>query len=67
MPAGFRRIIHQQAQVSSFETFCGNRESQTIVPLSNILNSSCHLQKPYECWLLIIFLNWKSNPECTQW
>ena len=33
MPARFRRIIHQQAQVSSFETFYSNPESLMIVLL----------------------------------
>ena len=33
MPARFRRIIHQQAQVSLFETFYSNPESLTIVML----------------------------------
>ena len=31
MPARFRRIIHQQAQVSSFETFYSNPESISLV------------------------------------
>ena len=43
MPARFHRIIHQQAQVSSFETFYNKPESLTIVLLSNILNSSRHI------------------------
>ena len=34
MPARFRRIIHQQAQISSFETFYSNPESLAIVLLS---------------------------------
>ena len=34
MPARFRRIIHQEAQVSSFETFYSNPKSLTIVLLS---------------------------------
>ena len=34
MPARFCRIIHQQAQVSSFETFYSEHESLTIVLLS---------------------------------
>ena len=34
MPTRFRRIIHQQAQVSSFETFYSNPESLTTVMLS---------------------------------
>ena len=33
MPARFHRIIHQQAQVSSFETFYSNPESPMIVLL----------------------------------
>ena len=33
MPARFRRIIHQQAQVSSLETFYSEPESLTIVKL----------------------------------
>ena len=37
MPARFRRIIHQQAQVSSFETFYSKRESLTIVLLSKYI------------------------------
>ena len=37
MPARFGRIIHQQAQVSSFERFYGNPESQTIVLLSKYI------------------------------
>ena len=43
MPARFRRIIHHQAQVSSFETFYSKPESLTIVLLSNILNNSRHI------------------------
>ena len=43
MPACFRRIIHQQAQVSSFETFFSEPESITIVLLPNILNTSHHI------------------------
>ena len=43
MPARFRRIIHQQAQVSSFETFYSKPESLTIVLLSKYLNSSRHI------------------------
>ena len=44
MPARFRRIMHQQAQVSSFETFCSKPEGLTIVFLSKyILNSSRHI------------------------
>ena len=38
MSARFRRIIHQQAQVLSFETCYSKPESLTIVMLSNILN-----------------------------
>ena len=34
MPARFGRIIHQQAQAPSFETFYSNPESLTIVLLS---------------------------------
>ena len=38
MPARFRRIIHQQAQVSSFETFYSKpAESLTIVMLSKYI------------------------------
>ena len=37
MPAGSRRIIHQQAQVSSFETSYSNPESQRIVSLSKYI------------------------------
>ena len=36
VPARFRRVIHQQAQVSSFETFHSNPESLTIVLLSHL-------------------------------
>ena len=43
MPARFGRIIYQQAQVSSFETFNSKPESLAIVLLSNILNSSRHI------------------------
>ena len=34
MSSHFRRIIHQQAQVSSLDTCYGNLESQTIVLMS---------------------------------
>ena len=37
MPAGFRRIGHQQAQVSSFETLYSKPESLTIVLLSKYI------------------------------
>ena len=37
MPARFGRIIHQQAQVSSFETFYSKPESLTIVLLSTYI------------------------------
>ena len=37
VPARFCRIIHQQAQVSSFETFYSNPESLTIVLLSKYI------------------------------
>ena len=40
MPARFRRIIHQQAQVSSFKTFYGKPESLTIVPLSKYIEQA---------------------------
>ena len=43
MPVRFRRIIQQQAQVSSFETFYSNPESLTIVLLSKYINNSRHL------------------------
>ena len=33
MPAYFRRIVHQQAEVWSFETFYSKPESLTIVLL----------------------------------
>ena len=39
MPARFRRMIHQQAQVSSFETFYSKPESLTIVLLSKYIDS----------------------------
>ena len=41
MPARFRRIIYQQAQVSSFETFYGKTER--LCWCQNILNSSRHI------------------------
>ena len=37
MSAHFRRIIHQQAQVSSLETCHSNLESQTIVLMSKYI------------------------------
>ena len=37
MPERFRRIIHQQAQVSSFEALYSNLESLTIVLLSKYI------------------------------
>ena len=37
MPSRFRRIIHQQAQVLSFETFYSKPESLTIVLLSEYI------------------------------
>ena len=37
MPVRFRRIIHQQYEVSSFETFYSNAESLTIVLLSKCI------------------------------
>ena len=37
MAARFRRITHQQAQVSSFETFYSDPESLTIVLLSKYI------------------------------
>ena len=37
MPARFRRVIHQQAQVSSFETFYSKPERLTIVLLSKYI------------------------------
>ena len=37
MPAGFRRIIQQQAKVSSFETFHSKPESLTIVLMSKYI------------------------------
>ena len=37
MPARFRRIIHQQAQVFSFETFNSKPESLMIVLLSKYI------------------------------
>ena len=37
MPARFRRIIQQQAQVSSLETFNSKPESLTIVLLSKYI------------------------------
>ena len=44
MPARFRRIIHQQAQVSSFESFYSKPESLTIVLLSKYIEySSRHI------------------------
>ena len=44
MPARFHRIIHQQSQVLSFETFYSTPESLMIVLLSKyILNSSRHI------------------------
>ena len=43
MPARFGKIIHQQAQVSSFETHYSNPESQTLCCCQNTLNNSRHL------------------------
>ena len=43
VPARFRRIIHQQAQVSSFDTFYSNLDILTIVLLSDIFDNSRHL------------------------
>ena len=43
MPASFRRMIHQQAQVSSFETFYSKPESLTIVLMSKYIESSRHI------------------------
>ena len=37
MPARFRKIINQQAEVSSFETFYSKHESLTIVLLSKYI------------------------------
>ena len=37
MPARFRRIIHQQAQALSFETFYSEPESLMIVLLSKCI------------------------------
>ena len=37
MPARFRRIIQQQAQLASFETFYSKPESLTIVLLSKYI------------------------------
>ena len=37
MPDRFHRIIHQQAQVSLFETFYSKPESLTIVLLSKYI------------------------------
>ena len=42
MPAYFHRIIHQQAQILSFEAFCGNPESQMIVLLSKYNSRHLH-------------------------
>ena len=42
MPARFPRIIHQQAQISSFETSYSNPESLMIVLLSKYINKSRH-------------------------
>ena len=43
MPASFHRIIHQQAQVLSFETFYSKPESLTIVLLSKYIKCSSHI------------------------
>ena len=43
MPVRFRRIIHQQAQVSSFETFYSKPENQSIVLLSKYIECSRHI------------------------
>ena len=37
MSAHFRRIIHQQAQVSSLETYYSNLESQAIMLMSKYI------------------------------
>ena len=37
MSAHCRRIIHEQAQVSSLETYCSDLESQTIVLMSKYI------------------------------
>ena len=48
MPARFRRIIYQQAQVSSFETFYSKPESLTIVLLSSISNSRRYIHRIHQ-------------------
>ena len=54
MPARFHRIIHQQAQVWSFETFYSNPESLTIVLLSKYIEwqPSSPWYSPNCCWKL---------------
>ena len=55
MPARFRRIIDQQAQVSSIETFYSNSESLTIVLLSKYIEyqPSSPWYSPNCCWKLL--------------
>ena len=55
MPARFRKIIHQQAQVSSFETFYSKPESQTIVLLSKYIEKqpSYPWYSPNCCWKML--------------
>ena len=48
MPARLCRIIHQKAQVMSFETFYINPESLMIVLLSKHIECSCHLHGIYQ-------------------
>ena len=59
MPARFRRIIHQRAQVSSFETFCSNPESLTIV----LLSYPWYSQNLLENALAIRPCNWEAASE----
>ena len=52
MPAHSRRIIHQHAQASSFETFYSKPESLTIVLLSKYIEQqpSYPWYSPSCCW-----------------
>ena len=56
MPACFRRIIHQQTQVSSFDTFYSKPESLTIVLLSKYTEwqPSYPWYSPNCCWKMLL-------------
>ena len=56
MPARFHKIIHQQAQVSSFETFYSNPESLTTVLLPEYIEyqPSSLWYSPSCCWKMLL-------------